>query len=428
MRRIALVLWLSLACSGSEMPPGGGTASGGRGGGSGGGGTGGAGGGPVVTGGAPGATGGAGGGGVVEVGPTPEMEAGAQEVMGAETAMETAPEVAPPPAGNPYVYVGSSSASEIRIFQLDLATGALMARGAAASGQSPNYLAFHPNRRFLYAINEVSNGRIVAFAINPATGGLTQLNSQGSGGGGPAHLSVHKSGRWVLAANYGSGHAAALPIMEDGRVGPPQAVTAGAQAHMILDDGQSGNFVFVPSKGENKIAQFKFDVETGRLTPNTPASVARAGSPRHMVFHRSGQWAFLLTEAGLSVVSYKYDPATGLLSDAQALAAAPSGDGAHILFHPTKDFLYASIRFYDAIAIFDVSAEGRAQNPRHVRTQIARPWDFAIDPTGQYMIVANNEAGNVRVFRIDQTTGMLTVVGNGATVAAQPRFVGILAL
>jgi 6-phosphogluconolactonase len=238
---------------------------------------------------------------------------------------------------------------------------------------------------------------------------------------------VHKSGKWLLAANYASGEAAALPIMPDGRLGPPVApVQAGANAHMILDDGVTGKFVFVPSKGDNRVLQFRFDEATGRLTPNTPAFVPQAGSPRHMVFHRGGRAAYLLTEAGLSVVSYKYDPDAGLLSEGVVRAAAPSGDGAHILFHPTKDFLYASVRFYDAIALFTLDGEGRAREPRHFRQQISRPWDFAMDPSGRYLLVANNQDASVKVLGINQENGDLTPVGNGASVPALPRFVGIL--
>jgi 6-phosphogluconolactonase len=335
----------------------------------------------------------------------------------------------PAVAGNHFVYVGSGGASEIRIFQLDLQTGALMPRGSAPSGPSPDYLAFHPTANYLYALNEVAAGRVVAFTVNPATGALTMLNSASSGGAGPAHISVHKSGRWLLAANYGSGEAAALPIRADGQLGPPvQPVPAGAAAHMILDDGVGGRFVFVPSKGANRVLQYRFDETTGRLTPNDPPFVAQGGAPRHMAFHRSGRYAFLLTEAGRSVVAYRYDSATGLLGGASPLqlqASAPNADGAHILIHPTRDILYASIRFDDRIAILDIDADGRVGNPRFVEAQIARPWDFAIDPAGRYLLVANNDNATVKVFRIDETTGALTPVGAGANVAPRPRFVGI---
>jgi 6-phosphogluconolactonase len=326
-----------------------------------------------------------------------------------------------------FVYVGSNLVSEIRIFELDLQTGALQPRGSAPSGPSPDYLAFAPSGRFLYAINEVPAGKVVAFAVNQTSGALTMLNSAASGGSGPAHLSVHSSGKWVLTANYVSGHIAALPIMADGRVGDPvEPRLAGAEAHMIRDDGQSGRFVFVPSKGDNRVLQFKFDVETGRFTPNDPAFVAQAGSPRHMVFDRAGENAYLLTEAGLTVVAYKYDSTSGLLGMPVSLPAAPSGDGSHILLHPRKNILYTAVRFYDAIAIFDLDQMGRPQPPRHVRQMLARPWDFAIDPTGTFMLVANNDDATVQVFRLGDDGG-LTRIGE-AVVGQRPRFVGILAI
>jgi 6-phosphogluconolactonase len=248
-----------------------------------------------------------------------------------------------------------------------------------------------------------------------------------SGGSGPAHISVHKSGRWLLSSNYQSGEAAALPIMADGRLGPPvQPVRAGAQAHMILDDGQSGGFVFVPSKGDDRVLQFKLNDVTGVLEPNMPPFVAQAGAPRHMVFHRSGRWAYLLTEAGRSVISYRYDAQSGLLSDPATLSAGPMGDGAHIALHPSKELLYAAVRFYNSVAVFGIDGQGRATAPRHFRDQIATPWDLAIDPTGTFLVVANNASASILVLRIDET-GTLSFVDRAA-VAPRPRFVGILAL
>jgi 6-phosphogluconolactonase len=347
----------------------------------------------------------------------------------AAAAPDASPDAAAGPAGNPFIYVGGGGARQIRIFELDMQSGALMARGSAPSGPSPNYLAFHPSGKYLYALNEVGDGRVEAFAIDGKTGMLTRLNDASSGGAGPAHLSVHKSGRWVLAANYGNGNAAALPIMEDGRLGAPVAPRfAGAQAHMILDDGVTGDFVFVPSKGDNRTLQFKFDVSTGRLEPNTPPFVAQAGSPRHMAFHRSGKYAFLLTEAGRSVISYRYDATTGLLSGGTALSASPSGDGAHIVLHPTRELLYTSMRMFNSIAIFTITADGRAQGPRQFQMQIARPWDTTIEATGQYLLVGNNEDGTVKVLRIDQESGSLSLVGDGASGLGAIRFVGSLYL
>jgi 6-phosphogluconolactonase len=193
---------------------------------------------------------------------------------------------------------------------------------------------------------------------------------------------------------------------------------------MIVDDGVTGKFVFVPSKGDNRVLQFKFDEGTGRLEPNTPAFVAQAGAPRHMVFHRSGRFAFLLTEAGRSVISYRYDPATGLLTDGVALLAGPSGDGAHLVLHPRLELLYVSLRFFDSVTRLAL-VDGRAQAPQPFHDQIARPWDMVIEPGGRYLLVANNDDATVKVLRID-AGGALSATGVGASVLPRPRFVGVL--
>jgi 6-phosphogluconolactonase len=352
-------------------------------------------------------------------GPLPALDAAAGSEAAADASMAA--------VSDPFVYTGSTSSREIQIFQLDMKTGALTARGSAPSGASPDYLAFHPGGKLLFALNEVTPGMVEAFSIDRTTGMLTHLNAVSSGGDGPAHISVHRSGNWLLSSNYVSGDVAALPIMADGRLGAPVAPRrAGTFAHMILDDGASGRFVFVPSKGDDRVLQFKLDETSGRLEPNTPPFVAQGGAPRHMVFDRTGHFAYLLTEAGRTVVSYRYDAATGLLSDGVGVEAAPSGDGSHIVLHPRLGFLYVSVRFYDAIAVLPIGPDGRAQAPRHVRTQIARPWDIVIDRSGKYLLVANNDSATIKVFAIDQDTGMPTLVGNGAQVAARPRFVGIL--
>ena len=163
------------------------------------------------------------GGSAVGAGGDAAAAGGSPGDAGADLAGGAPGDGAGPALANPFVYVGSSVASEIRIFELDLQTGGLSSRGSAPSGPSPGYLAFHPSGKYLYAINEGPVGRVVAFAVNPSTGALTTLNSASSGGSGAAHLSVHKSGNWVLVANYASGHVAALPILPDGKLGAPVA-------------------------------------------------------------------------------------------------------------------------------------------------------------------------------------------------------------
>jgi 6-phosphogluconolactonase len=335
-------------------------------------------------------------------------------------------EVPPPaPKGNPFVYVGATSDERLLVFELDMATGALTLKGRGMANASPNYLAVHGSRKFLYVTSQVTAGRVVAFSIDSA-GMLTRLNDAACGGD-PAHISLHKSGKWLLVANYFAGNAGVLPVGEDGRLGElVSTVPAGAEAHMAVDDGVTGNFVFVPSKGSNRVGQFKFDPATGKLTPNQPATLAEGGAPRHIAFHRSGQFAYLLTEGTRTVVAYKYDSAAGLLSPLTRVVAGNNGFASTIIMHPSKDLFYAGVRGNpNTITTYSIDAEGRPKSVGVVSSELSYPWDFSIDATGTYLVAANNTSSSIKVFRLDQQTGTLTLVG-GAAVPNAVRTVRIV--
>jgi 6-phosphogluconolactonase len=334
-------------------------------------------------------------------------------------------EVGPPPAGNPAVYVGTGfTGSQIKVFQLDIQSGALAAKTPATSAAAPTYLAFHPTRRYVYALSEADPGRIVAFAADGA-GLLTRINDAASGGNGPAHLSVHGSGKWLLVANYNSGHVAVLPIQPNGGVGAPVDVQhpANEQVHHIVSDPM-GTFVFVCATGPDRIFQYRLDEATGKLTPNTPAFVSGGGqSPRHMAFHPNGASAYVVGESGGSVTAFDYDGATGRLSN--PMVTRVGNDGSHIAVHPSGKFVYVASRGASSLVVFAVEAGGRLRQIEQVQNGLAGPWDFAIEPTGKFILVANDGNSSVRVFRVNEQTGMLTPAGTPLS-SPTPHFVGVM--
>ena len=122
----------------------------------------------------------------------------------------------------PIVYVGSYTGrgQGIYIYRQDLSSGMLTLLNVISSS-NPSFLALDPQKRFLYAVNENANGTVSAFAVDPASGNLTFLNSQTSGGASPAHLSVHPSGKYVLVANYTGSTIEVIPVGTDGSLGTP---------------------------------------------------------------------------------------------------------------------------------------------------------------------------------------------------------------
>ncbi|MBI2478965.1 MAG: lactonase family protein [Planctomycetia bacterium] len=317
----------------------------------------------------------------------------------------------------------------IHMFQVDRVTGAMTPCGLHEMGTSPSALAFNGARTHLYSANETERigdeeaGSVSAFAIHPTDGTLTLLNSVSSGGKGPAHLSVHPSGRFVLVANYFGGSVAVLPILPDGSlgvatdikkdagtVGPTKATNAPPgsfafsghdqpHAHMIEAD-PSGRFVLHVDLGLDKVYIWKFDDERGVLTPNDPPSVSLppGDGPRHFHFHPNGRWLYCLQEEGSTI---------GLPP-----GFAGSNFCSGILVSADGRFVYAGNRLHDSIGIFSVGETGELKFVGAEWTRGNYPRSFNFDPTGKFFYSCNQRGDNIAVFRVDRISGRLNFTGH----------------
>jgi len=336
---------------------------------------------------------------------------------------------------NPFVFIGGYD-TVVTTFKLDMNSGALEQLSKSDGGKNPSYMAWHPNRKFIYAINEMGGGRAVAFSINPKDGSLTRINDVSAAGGGPCHITVHPSGKFAVTANYGSGHFGVLPIKTDGSLGEPiEPILAGKNAHQAMTDS-TGKFLFIPCLGSDYVAQYLFDAETGAVKPNTPPNAPneKNAGPRHLAFHPNGKFAYVINERDCTMNSFKYDAATGVLSDPQALPTQPPGTDmkgkstAHVVVSPNGKFVYGSNRGHDTIVIYSVNAEtGRLTLVGHENggEEVKVPRDFTIDPTGKFLIAASQKTNVVIVFRIDAEKGTLTKLST-TPVSKGPCFVGVM--
>jgi 6-phosphogluconolactonase len=346
----------------------------------------------------------------------------------------TQPAKAPRPGkGESIAYVGSytrpNKSQGIYAWRFHPATGKSSALGLMVETASPSFLAVHPNRKFLYAVNEISSfegkpaGSVSAFAMDSATGRLKLLNTVSSRGDGPCHLALDPSGKWLYVANYGGGSVAEYPVHEDGTLGQASAFVqhvgssvnrqrqAGPHAHctVLSPDGIS---VYVADLGLDKIFSYK----VGGLTPNNPpyTKIAQGAGPRHLAFTPNGRYAYVMTEMTASVVAMRYEG--GKFEELQTLPTAePAANlsGAEIAVHPNGKFVYSSTRGADTIAVFAIDADKGTLTPvERVPSGGKTPRNFAIDPTGAYLFAANQDSDNVTIFRIDAKTGRLTPTGD----------------
>lgn len=361
----------------------------------------------------------------------------------------------PEPQDDFLVYVGTYTgpvSKGIYAFRFASATGRLTALGLAAETPNPSFLAVHPSRNFLYAVNEVGefggrkSGAVGAFAIDRATGRLTLLNQVSSRGEGPCHLSLDRAGKYVLVANYGGGSVAALPVLEDGRLGEATGFVQhkgksinpqrqeGPHAHAI-EAAPDNRFVLAADLGLDRILVYRFDSEKGTLRPNDPphAPLAPGAGPRHFAFSPDGRFLYVLNELASTMTVKAYDAQRGVLTEVETLSTLPGGfEGenytAEVVAHPSGKFLYGSNRGHDSIVVFAVeAATGRIRPVEHVSTQGKWPRNFAVDPTGATLIAANQRSDNLVVFRIASQTGRLTPAGHGVEVPS-PACVTFVAL
>lgn len=336
--------------------------------------------------------------------------------------------------GRPFAYVGSDD-GKIRVFSVDLASGALAPIQTVDAGQNPSFLAFAPDHRGLYAVDENAS-QLLAFALDPNDGTLSFLNQVSSNGSGPAHVAVDPSGGFVFGVNYGSGDVTMVRRNADQSLGATVAtLSTGANAHQIVFD-PSSHFAFVPDKGSDDIAQLVFDAKAPSIGFNsTPSTPMPGGSgPRHIVFHRTAPFAYVIRENDDKVTALAFDTKAGTLMPIQTLSTLPNGvDGAantcaEIAFGASGKFLYGSNRGDDSIAIFSVDAgTGMMTAVGHAKSGGATPRHFSIDATSGLMLVANQGSGSVVTFRIDAAQGTLTALMTTA-VSGHPAFAGILDL
>ena len=328
-----------------------------------------------------------------------------------------------------YMYVTLQDDDKILVFTMDAKTGKLTPKVEVPASGGPSLLAISPDRKVLYAGHR-SIPEISSFRIDQDTGGLTK-NGTVSPEAAPTFLATDRKGRYLLSAYYQVAHVAVHPIGDDGAVGDPpiEWLATATGAHAIQTDA-SNKFAFVPhiarlndnvlepvkeAYGPNAIFQFRFDENTGRLTPNSPARVElqeRLG-PRHFCFHPTQDILYFSDEQGCSVTGYRLDTSTGTLSAFQTITTLPDGyternTCSQIQISSSGKFLYVPNRGHNSIAGFSVDAStGGLTAIGQVSTE-AVPNAFSLDPEGNFLFAAGSESGRLASYLINGDTGKLT--------------------
>jgi 6-phosphogluconolactonase len=346
-----------------------------------------------------------------------------------------------------FVYFGTQDSGPGTGFELgefDSVTGTLTPPRLIEVARDPSIFVFNADGTRLYTVNSRTPGGVSAYAVNRQTGTLSIINSTTAEGRGPSHLSLDRTAKFVLDANYGDGYVEVFAIREDGGIGArtafvhhqgrsvdPERQTR-PYAHAIKTD-PTNRFALACDLGTDQVVVYRFNERTGTLEPNDPPfePVAPGSGPRHLSWHPNGQWLYVVTELKNTVIVYTWDSGRGVLTERQTISTLPGGftgvtTAAEIAVHPNGRFVYASNRGADSVAVFAIdSTSGRLTAIEHVSSQGKTPRYFGFDPSARWLLVPNIDTDNVAVFAVDGSTGRLTLHGEPVR-AARPHGLGFL--
>lgn len=330
-------------------------------------------------------------------------------------------------------------------------TGALSAPELVAELPNPEFLALHPGGRLVYALTQVKNadgksaGAVAAFALDPATGRLTLLNTEATGRGGLTHLAVDATGRMVVAASYGGGYVVSFPLQADGRLGPAASLFDQAGPLGPKSDRQNAphphsvtlspdnRFAFIADLGVDRVFAYALAPETGTLAlhPAGAVTIAPGSGPRHTKFSPDGKNFYVLDELDGTVTACRYDTASGVAEPFQRVSTTADDytgrqSCSEIRLHPGGRFVYAANRGNNTIAVFARDpATGALTRLESVPTGGKNPRNFNLTPDGALLVCGHQDTDNVTVFRVDPASGRLSPTANTVTV---PKAICVLFL
>jgi 6-phosphogluconolactonase len=338
-------------------------------------------------------------------------------------------------AQNYYLFVGTytnGKSKGIYVYKFNSNNGKI-SWVSTASTKNPSYLAISSNNKYIYAVNENGNdqmGAVSAFSFDKMTGTLHFLNKQESGGADPCYISLNKTGKWAVVANYSGGNLSAIPVRQNGFLDPPVQVIRHmgssinaqrqerAHVHSVVFSPDQ-RYLLTADLGMDKEMIYRFN-PSGKL-PLTDAqdsfiNTLPGSGPRHFVFHMKKPFAYLINELSGTVDAFHYDD--GRLINFQDISTHPDDfkgvkGSADIHISPNCKYLYASNRGdANSIAIFSIDSSTGKLHVAGFQSCMGRtPRNFVIDPTGHFLLVANQDSSNIILFKINQQTGLLTPWG-----------------
>jgi 6-phosphogluconolactonase len=336
-----------------------------------------------------------------------------------------------------YLFIGTYTMNDngskgIYIYKFGSKKGSLQLVTSTENVVNPSFLEVSPDGKFIYACTETKSeneGTVSAFSFDKKKKEIKFINKQKAGGANPVYVALHKSGKWLVNGNYGGGSVTVFPVNENGSLSPYSQLIQHKGSSVNKERQEkahvhstvfslSGNYLMVPDLGIDKVMSYKFSsgLEQPLVNDSVYAAALPGSGPRHFTFHPNGKFGYCIEE--LSGTISVYDSNNARFDSIQRIStylkdSKPPYSSADIHVSPDGKFLYASNRLSEnSIAVFSIHPNtGKLKYLTSQNTLGEVPRNFCIDPSGKFLLVANQGSGTVVVFKRDLKTGLLTETG-----------------
>jgi len=332
-------------------------------------------------------------------------------------------------------YVGtftSEGAKGIYLCNFDDGSGEISLKETTEGIDNPSFLKISHDKRFLYAVNENTEGYVSSFQIDK-NGKLKFINKQSSHGDGPCQVDVSPDGKFVAVANYGGGSTALYPVGKNGSLQPATSIIinegSGADksrqtkpyAHSIKFS-PFGNQVFSADLGTDHLNIYYLEGDKLVQKGQKFVKLEPGAGPRHFDFHPDGETIFVISELNSTVTTLKLINQNW--EKQQIISTLPAdfkGTSYCADIHVSADgkYLYGSNRGHNSIAVFEINSETKQlKSLGFIAVEGDWPRNFALSPNGKYLLAANQKSGNITVFKINKETGMPEFTGKKIQIPA----------
>lgn len=315
--------------------------------------------------------------------------------------------------------------------------GKITSQKLIAKTDNPSYIAFSPDEKYLYAVNESDENGATAFKFDKINGSLTELNKIDLADAGPCYVTV--TGKHIFTSNYGNGTISVMKRETDGTLSAPlqTIVDKGiyysehkygpTHFHQTLFSPDS-SFVIANNLGKDCVYTYRYNPnsDTQILEQTDMKIVKKMSGPRHAVFSLNGKYLYLLEElsGGLTVFSVNDKGKLEAIQETTVVHSDTTQNaGAEILLSPDGKYIYATNRgTANDITVFRTGKDGKLTEKEHYPTNGISPRNFIISPDGKYIFVGNQKTDNITVFKRNKCTGKLKMLYDNYSIGAPVTF------